>query len=158
MKQLFQLSLSILVLSACAAGAQAQCLAQGVYEAIALIDRPHPQENLFPHGGWTLYPGEAGSGVPSCSNYSYFTGLVQPAVAAAHVLEKLGHMRIPIKPPAPQFLGRNPAIADNVDLPTPRGWLPKDDDKEEKKDKDEKNKDDKKDTEEPLEKPKTDDK
>src|SRR5262245_26197717 len=146
MKPLSTLALAAALLAAGAATAQAQyCGPYGPYSAIALIEFPHPQENLFPYGGWTLYPGEAGSGVPSLSHYSHISGVVPPAVAAAGVLEKLKQMGVPIHPPAPQFLGRNPAIADGLKLPTPKSWLPKDDDKDKKDGDDPKDKDKKKD-------------
>jgi hypothetical protein len=148
MNRLCQIALAAALL-AVPITAQAQCYGYGYgcgsygwMPAYALIEFPHPQENLFPHGGWTLYPGEAGSGVPSHSHYSHVYGLVPPAVAANQVLEKLQLMRIPIKPPEPQFLGRNPAAADNVIPPTPKAWLPKDEEK------------DKNGNEEPLPRPK----
>jgi hypothetical protein len=102
----------------------------GWMPAYYLIAFPHPQANLFPSGGWTLYPGEAGSGVPSHSHYSHVFGIVPPAVAANGVLLRLQQLGVPIKAPEPQFLGRNPAAADNVIPPTPRGWLPKDEEKD----------------------------
>jgi hypothetical protein len=129
MKRLCQLALAA-ALFAVPLTAQAQCFYFGDMPAYALIERPHPQENLFPSGGWTLYPGEAGSLVPSMSHYSHVYGVLPPAVAAQDVLNKLQMMGVPIKAPEPQFLGRNPAIADNVVPPTPRSWLPKDEEKE----------------------------
>jgi hypothetical protein len=132
MNRLCQIALAAALL-AVPITAQAQCCGPNSYgwmPAYYLIEFPHPQANLFPSGGWTLYPGEAGSGVPSHSHYSHVFGIVPPAVAANGVLLRLQQLGVPIKAPEPQFLGRNPAAADNVIPPTPRGWLPKDEEKD----------------------------
>ena len=113
MKRLCQIALAAALL-AVPITAQAQCYNFAGMPAYALIERPHPQANLFPQGGWTLYPGEAGSGVPSHSHYSHVFGVVPPAVAANQVLHKLHLLHVPIKPPEPQFLGRNPAHAQGL--------------------------------------------
>jgi hypothetical protein len=102
----------------------------GVYEAIALIERPHPQANLFPNMGWTLYPGQAGSGVPSMSSYSHINGVLPPSVYVLGVMEKLHHLGIARHPPDTKFLHKNPAIGDNLNLPTPKAWVPKLDEEE----------------------------
>lgn len=105
----------------------------GIYEAIALIERPHPQVGLFPNLGWTLYPGQASSGVPSFSNYSHVNGVAPPDFYAQAVIEKLQQLGISRHPPDTKFLHKNPAIGDNLTLPTPRAWVPKlDEEKEEK--------------------------
>jgi hypothetical protein len=142
MKRICQLALAAALLGAPAA-AQAQCCGSGYgygYQcwdgwvplpAYALIQRPHPQANLFPYGGWTLYPGEAGSGVPSLSHYSHVYGIKPPAAYAADVEAKLHSLGIPRKAPEPKYLGRNPAIDLNVEVPTPKSLLPKDEPKEE---------------------------
>lgn len=111
--------------------AQAQCCdyGYGALPAYALIERPHPQANLFPHGGWTLYPGEAGSGVPSLSAYSHFYGIAPPEVYAAQVTEKLRNLGIH-KVGEPKYLGRNPNVDRNVNVPTPKSLLPKEEEKE----------------------------
>jgi hypothetical protein len=88
----------------------------------AFIEVPFNNSNHYPYGGWTLYPGEPGSGVPSCSAYSQINGTVSPALNAQMVLEKLQAMGIPIEPPETMYLWKNPRIAENVNLPVPRGW------------------------------------
>jgi hypothetical protein len=136
MKRTYQLALAALL--AVPLAAQAQYCGHGYgygygyggLPAYALIERPHPQWNLFPSGGWTLYPGEAGSGVPSLSAYSHVYGVKPPAAYADDVIAKLQKLGIPRKAPEPKFLGRNPNIDRNVDLPTPKGWLPKDEEKD----------------------------
>ena len=102
----------------------------------ALIQVPFNNANLYPFAGWTLYPGEAGSGVPSMSVYSHVNGLVPPAISAQAVLDRLRHLGIPLVAAEPQFLYKNPAIAEHVTLPVPKGW---------RKQKEEPNADDKKD-------------
>jgi hypothetical protein len=123
----------------------------------AFIDVPFNNTNLYPDGGWTLYPGEPGSFVPSMSVYSHINGRVPPEVSARSVLARLAQLGIPIVPPEPQFLGKNPCVADNVALPVPKGWrkpkeapkeapkkIEKGDDKDDKaKSKDDKKGDDK---------------
>ncbi len=42
-----------------------------------------------------------------------------PAANAQAVLDKLKEMNIPRVSPEPIFLGKNPRIADNVNLPVP---------------------------------------
>jgi hypothetical protein len=88
----------------------------------ALIEVPFNNANLYPYGGWTLYPGEAGSGVPTMSNYSHVNGLVPPAVSARSVLARLQQLGIPIIAPEPEFLNKNPAITEGLILPVPKSW------------------------------------
>jgi hypothetical protein len=49
------------------------------------------------------------------------------------VLIKLANMGIPIIPPEPEFLHRNPVAPEGVYLPVPKPWLKRDDEKNEKK-------------------------
>jgi hypothetical protein len=92
------------------------------WDPFALMEVAPNWANYFPQGGWTLYYGEPGSGVPSWSSYSQINGLVPPAVNAQGVLDRLKMMGIPIIPPEPQFLGKNPRVADKIILPTPKAW------------------------------------
>src|SRR3989442_346062 len=65
----------------------ADCSGPGFFQGdglppTALIEIPFNNANLYPDGGWTLYPGEAGSFVPSMSAYSHINGLLPPAISA----------------------------------------------------------------------------
>ena len=75
---------------------------------------------LRPYGGFTLYPGQPGSGYGSHSDYSHIDYLVTPQENANLVAAKLKAMGIPAVAPEPIFLGKNPRITDNVKLPRPR--------------------------------------
>ncbi|MBY0232535.1 MAG: hypothetical protein K2W96_24920 [Gemmataceae bacterium] len=81
-----------------------------------------PFNNVWhrPEGGWTLYPGEPGSGFASHSEYSHIDWLVTPEDNAALVRARLRALGIPAVRPEPIFLGRNPRAADGVKLPIPR--------------------------------------
>lgn len=84
----------------------------------------------FPHAGYTLYPGQAGSGWGTRSDYSHINWLVPPEQNAALVRERLRLMNIPPVPPEPVFLNKNPAILEGLRLPIPRPKTPPKDDKE----------------------------
>ncbi len=99
------------------------------WNPFALMDVPPNWTNYLPDGGWTLYPGEPGSGVRSWSSYSQINGVVPPAVNAQAVLDRLQMLGVPIIPPEPQFLGKNPRVADKLILPTPKGWKKPEEDK-----------------------------
>jgi hypothetical protein len=112
------------------------CFLLGTYYGTELIAIPFNNANHYPYGGWTLYPGQAGSGVPSASGYSHVNALVPPVVSARGVLATLQRMGVPIVPPEPVFLGKNPCVANNVKLPVPKAWRepPKEQPREELKD------------------------
>ena len=106
---------------------------------------------VYPLGGYTLYPGQAGSCVPSHSDYSKVNWTVPPTANAQAVLDKLRALGIPQVPPDTIFLGKNPRAAENAQLPTPKGWVPRED---EPKEAEPKNKDLDKPKAKELEKPK----
>jgi hypothetical protein len=141
MKQLSALAIPLALLVALASSpqqARAQCACggyglRGTYTGRELIEVYFPTANLYPDGGWTLYPGEAGSGVPTCSNYAPVNGLIPPAATAQVVLQKLQFLGIPIVAPETQFLNKNPRIAEKLQLPIPKTWIkPKEEEKEKK--------------------------
>lgn len=122
---------------------QAGCARGGGFTASALgfghlpfgaadIEFSRPPGIFFeaPMGGYTLYAGEAGSGASAGSDYSHINYPVPPAIAAQQVQARLREMGIPPVPPETQFLNKNPRAADNLKLPTPKGWVPKEKDKE----------------------------
>jgi hypothetical protein len=91
---------------------------------------------IYPDGGFTLYPGQAGSCVPSHSDYSKVNWLVPPTASAQAVLNKLQQLGIPQVPPETIYLGKNPN-AGEAKLPLPKGWTQKEvEPKEAAKDKD----------------------
>ena len=75
---------------------------------------------LRPYAGYTVYPGEPGSGFDTHSDYSHIDYVVTPENNAALVRSRLRAMGIPEVRPEPMFLGKNPRAADNVKLPLPR--------------------------------------
>jgi hypothetical protein len=103
----------------------------GTPDAWTYIEVEPNRANKFPYAGWTAYDGTPGSGWPSYSDYSHINYSHPPAVLAQSVLGRLNALGIPLVPPEPQFLGKNPRAAENVILPRPKE-SPKD-----KKDKDE---------------------
>jgi hypothetical protein len=100
----------------------------GGFEGRALIFPPPNRANYYPDGGFTFYDGEMCSCLQAHSNYSRVDWITPPAVSARMVLEKLHELNIPLVSPEPQFLGRNPRIADGVKLPVPRSKKDKDKD------------------------------
>jgi hypothetical protein len=80
---------------------------------------------IYPRGGFTLYPGEPGSCVPSHSDYSKVNWLVPPTVSAQGTLDKLRELGIPQVRPDTIYLGKNPYAAGEAKLPLPNGWTPK---------------------------------
>ena len=81
-----------------------------------------PFNNVWhrPYAGYTVYPGEPGSGFTTHSDYSHIDWLVTPEDNAAMVRARLSALGIPAVRPEPIFLGKNPHAADNVKLPLPR--------------------------------------
>lgn len=79
---------------------------------------------LYPDGGFTLYPGQPGSCVPSHSDYSKVNWVVPPTTNAQAVLDKLRELGVPQVPPDTIYLGKNPNAGD-AKLPIPKGWTPK---------------------------------
>ena len=90
---------------------------------------------VYPFGGFTLYPGQAGSCVPSHSDYAKVDWTVPPTVNAQGVLDRLRALGVPQVPPDTIFLGKNPRGANDVKLPVPKGWVPKEVEPEKPKDK-----------------------
>jgi hypothetical protein len=91
-----------------------------------LYDVPANWAYWYPDGGYTLYPGEAGSGGSAASDYSAPAWVLPPNVHAQSVLHKMQQLGIPNLPPETLYLHRNPRIADGLKLPTPKDWVPKD--------------------------------
>lgn len=89
---------------------------------------------LYPEGGFTVYPGEPGSCVPSHSDYSKVYWVVPPTANAQAVLNKLQQLGIPQVPPDTIYLGKSPN-AGEAKLPLPKGWTPKEVEPEKAKDK-----------------------
>jgi hypothetical protein len=75
---------------------------------------------LTPHGGFVTYPGLPGSGFASQTDYSQHAWLIPPEANAQRVRERLKILGIPMTPPEPVFLGKNPKAAENIKLPVPR--------------------------------------
>lgn len=90
-----------------------------VYSEIVPIG-PFNDAWLRPFAGYTVYPGEPGSGFDTHSDYSHINYVVSPENNAAMVRAKLQSMGIPPVRPEPIFLGKNPHVTDNVKLPVPR--------------------------------------
>jgi hypothetical protein len=80
---------------------------------------------VYPNGGYTLYPGEPGTCVPSHSDYSKIQWVVPPTVNAQGVLDRLRILGIPQVPPDTIYLGKNPRAVEDAKLPIPKGWTPK---------------------------------
>ena len=80
---------------------------------------------LYPNAGFTLYPGQAGSCVPSHSDYSKVHWVVPPTENAQAVLSKLQQLGIPQVPPETIYLGKNPQVTGDAKLPLPKGWTQK---------------------------------
>jgi hypothetical protein len=110
---------------------------------------PWPDDNIlyvgprnwawwFPHGGFTAYPGEPGSGVQARSDYSHVNWVVPPHVNAQMVLQRLEMLGVPLVPQETLYLGKNPAV-NKAKLPIPGRWAKEKEaekDKEKEKDKD----------------------
>jgi hypothetical protein len=94
--------------------------ALGGFDAWTFIEVAPNLANVYPDGGFTAYDGMWGTGFQARSNYAPVNWIVPPAASAQMVLNKLKEMNIPLVSPEPMFLGKNPRIADNVRLPTPR--------------------------------------
>jgi hypothetical protein len=92
----------------------------GGFDAWAFISVEPNRANIYPNGGFTAYDGMWATGFQAHSNYSPINWVVPPAANAQAVLLKLKEMNIPLVSPEPMFLNKNPRIADNVSLPTPR--------------------------------------
>jgi hypothetical protein len=92
----------------------------GGFDGRKLIFPPPNRANIFPYGGFTFYDGEMCSCIESHSDYSRMNWLLPPAMSAQMVLEKLRELNVPLVSPEPQFLNRNPRIADGIRLPVPR--------------------------------------
>ena len=86
---------------------------------------------VYPIGGFTVYPGQPGSCVPSHSDYSKVNWTDSPTANAQAVLDKLRALGIPQVPPDTIYLGKNPRAADNALLPVPKGWVPKEEEPKE---------------------------
>ena len=80
---------------------------------------------IYPDGGFTLYPGQAGSCVPSHSDYSKVHWTVPPTANAQATLNKLQQLGIPQVPPETIYLGKNPHATGDAKLPLPKGWTQK---------------------------------
>ena len=80
---------------------------------------------VYPRGGYTLYPGQAGSCVESHSDYSRINWVVPPTANAQAVLDKLRELDVPLVPPDTIYLGKNPRLSEDAKLPIPKGWTPK---------------------------------
>jgi hypothetical protein len=98
----------------------------GGYDGRKLIFPPPNRANMFPDGGFTFYDGEMCSCLHAHSDYSRMNWITPPTVSAMMVLEKLRELNIPLVSPEPQFLHRNPRIAEGVKLPIPRSKKDKD--------------------------------
>jgi hypothetical protein len=111
----------------------------GDFDGGVILSRPIGAFFEAPFGGYTLYAGQAGSGVHSASDYSHINYHKPPALTAQMVLDRLRDLGIPLVAPETQFLGKNPAV-EGVRLPVPRPWIkfeePKEKEKEKDKDKD----------------------
>lgn len=97
-----------------------------------LYDGPRNWAWRFPHGGFTVYPGEPGSGIKMGSDYSHINWVVPPADNAKMVLEKLKALGVPLVPQETIYLGKNPGAVQKAKLPLPKSWI-KDDEKEPEK-------------------------
>ena len=86
---------------------------------------------VYPDGGYTLYPGQSGSCVPSHSDYSKVNWTAPPTANAQRVLDKLRDLGIPQVPPETIYLGKNPNAANDLKLPLPKGWTPREDEPKE---------------------------
>jgi hypothetical protein len=89
-------------------------------DPLTLINVPYNHAWTTPFGGWTLYPGQMGSGYAAHSDYSHINWLTTPERTAGMVRGRLAQLGIPAVPPEPLFLGKNPSVTDNIQLPPPR--------------------------------------
>jgi hypothetical protein len=89
-----------------------------------LIVGPRNWSWLYPDGGFTVYPGEPGSGVRTGSDYSHVNWVQPPQANAQAVLQKLDALGIPRVPQDTTYLGKNPAQVDKAKLPVPKAWQP----------------------------------
>jgi hypothetical protein len=99
----------------------------GGFDGRKLIFPPPNKANVFPYyGGYHIYESDPCSCIQVHSNYSQMNWITPPVVSAQMVLEKLREMNIPLVAPEPQFLNKNPRIAEGVRLPVPRPKKEKD--------------------------------
>jgi hypothetical protein len=84
-----------------------------------LIAVPPNLANFYPDGGFTHYDGEICSCFRAHSNYAPVNHMLPATASAQTVLERLRALNIPLVSPEPQFLNKNPRIAEGVRLPTP---------------------------------------
>lgn len=104
----------------------------GVIDAAPIeFDIQYNHAWLTPFGGYTLYPGQIGSGYSGHSDYSRVEWFLTPTDTAAVVRAKLQALGIPAVKPETVFLGKIPGAADNIKLPLPR---PREKEKEAEKD------------------------
>jgi hypothetical protein len=96
-----------------------------------LIEGPRIWAWWYPDGGFTAYPGQAGSGVQARSDYSHVNWVVPPHVNAQSVLQRLEALGVPLVPQETMYLGKNPSV-NKAKLPVPGRWAR---DKEPEKDK-----------------------
>ena len=89
-------------------------------DPLSLFDFPPNYAWTTPFGGYTVYPGQPGSGYGTRSNYSHVNWSVTPEQTAALVKLRLAKLGVPPPPPEPMFLGKNPSVTDDVRLPYPR--------------------------------------
>ncbi|MGL4551905.1 MAG: hypothetical protein ACRC33_12065, partial [Gemmataceae bacterium] len=68
-------------------------------DPLSLIDRPYNHAWTTPFGGYTLYPGQAGSGYGTHSDYAHVSWLTSPEQNAGMVRGRLAQMGIPAVPP-----------------------------------------------------------
>jgi hypothetical protein len=88
-----------------------------------LYDGPRNWAWWYPHGGFTAYPGQAGSGIKTGSDYSHVNWVTAPASNAQLVTEKLQSLGIPLVPQETTYLGKNPAAVNKAKLPQPKSWI-----------------------------------
>ncbi len=87
-----------------------------------LISTPRNWSWMYPDGGFTLYPGQAGSGIQARSDYSHINWVQPPHANAQAVVQKLDALGIPRVPQDTTYLGKNPAQVDKAKLPIPKAW------------------------------------
>jgi hypothetical protein len=91
--------------------------------AFDLIEGEQNWAYMYPDAGFTTYPGLPGSGICTHSDYSHVYWLIPPRFNAKQVIDRLDILGVPLVPPEPEFLGKNPHVTDGVKLPVPRGWF-----------------------------------
>jgi hypothetical protein len=91
----------------------------GGFDWRLLIFPPPNRANYYPDGGFTFYDGEMCSCLHAHSNYSRMDWFLPAAMTARTVLDKLKELGIPRVSPEPQFLNKNPRIAEGIRLPIP---------------------------------------